>query len=30
MTKLQKVFLRERSVSSEGAKVILKGAQRKF
>jgi hypothetical protein len=30
MTKLQKAFLRERSVSSEGAKVVLKGAQRKF
>jgi hypothetical protein len=30
MTKLQKSFLRERSVSSETAKVVPKGAQRKF
>jgi hypothetical protein len=30
MTKLQKSFLRERSVSSEAAKVVPKGAQHKF
>jgi hypothetical protein len=30
MTKLQKSFLRERSVSFEAAKVVPKGAQRKY
>jgi hypothetical protein len=30
ITKLQKSFLRERSVSSEAAKVVPKGAQHKF
>jgi hypothetical protein len=30
MTKLKKSFLKERSVSSEAAKVFPKGAQRKF
>ena len=30
MTKLKKSFIRERSVSYESAKVVPKGAQRKF